>query len=234
MHGAVASGPRSYERTRWVSLALPIFIVEGFFMLLTNIDVIIVGHFMPPDQVAVYFAATKTLALVHMVYYAVRAGGAQRFSQYYASGERVRLAAFTRGILHWTFWPSLAMVLLLVVAGRWLLTLFGPSFGSGYALLLILSAGLLVRASTGPAESLLTMAGQQGSRRRSIQRPSCSMSRSTSPSSRASASSARPRRRPRRSPFSPSFSIGSPSRASASALPSSMPFAATRHMTEPV
>ena len=118
---------------------------------------------MEPDQVAIYFAAVKTLALVHFVYFAVRAGGAQRFSQYYASGDRARLEAFVRDTLHWTFWPSLAMVVLLCSssAGR-SSSCSGRSFGSGYPLLYILSVGLLFRASIGPAESLLTMAGQQG------------------------------------------------------------------------
>ena len=102
IRAVVPSGPRIYQPMLWVGVALPIFIVEGFFNLLTNVDIIIVGHFMEPDKVAVYFAAVKTLALVHFVYFAVRAGGAQRFSQYYVSGDRARLAAFTRDTLHWT------------------------------------------------------------------------------------------------------------------------------------
>ena len=117
---------------------------------------------MEPDKVAIYFAAAKTLVLVHFVYYAVKAGGAQRFSQYYATGDRARLAAFVHDTLHWTFWPSLAMVCLLLIFGKPLLMLFGANFADGYPLLFILSAGLLVRASIGPAETLLTMAGQQG------------------------------------------------------------------------
>ena len=54
------------------------------------------------------------------------------------------------------------MVILIFILGRPLLLLFGPQFGEGYPLLYILAIGLLVRASIGPAESLLTMAGQQG------------------------------------------------------------------------
>ncbi len=161
MHTVVPRGPRDYQPRTWVAIALPIFIVEGFFNLLTNVDIIIVGHFMEPDQVAIYFAAAKTLALVHFVYFSVRAGGAQRFSQYYANGDRLRLEAFVRDTLHWTFWPSLAMVLMLFVVGKQLLLLFGPNFGSGYPLLYILSIGILFRASIGPAETLLIMAGQQ-------------------------------------------------------------------------
>jgi len=158
----VPAGPRQFNTRLWLSIALPIFIVEGFFNLLTNVDIIIVGNMMEPGQVAIYFAAVKTLALVHFVYFAVRAGGAQRFSQYHSSGDQARLASFVRDTLHWTFWPSLAMVAVLLLVGRPLLLLFGPTFGSGYPLLFILSVGLLFRASIGPAESLLTMAGQQG------------------------------------------------------------------------
>jgi O-antigen/teichoic acid export membrane protein len=162
MRTVVPTGPRNYRPLAWVGIALPIFIVEGFFNLLTNVDILIVGHYMEPDQVAIYFAAAKTLALVHFVYFSVRAGGAQRFSQYYASGDQRRLKAFVRDTLHWTFWPSLAMILLLFAVGKYLLLLFGPNFASGYPLLYILSIGLLFRASIGPAESLLIMSGQQG------------------------------------------------------------------------
>ena len=158
----VPRGPRRYEPMLWITVALPIFIVEGFFNLLTNVDILIVGRLMAPEQVAIYFAAVKTMALVHFVYFSVRAGSAQRFSQYYAAGDTARLSAFVRDTLHWTFWPSLAMVGVLIVVGRFLLALFGPSFVEGYPVLFILSVGLLLRASIGPAETLLIMAGQQG------------------------------------------------------------------------
>ena len=162
MGKAVPRGPRRYLPWLWITVAVPIFVVEGFFNLLTNVDILIVGRLMAPEKVAIYFAAVKTMALVHFVYFSVRAGSAQRFSQYYAAGDDARLSAFVRDTLHWTFWPSLAMVAVLVVTGRFLLELFGPSFVEGYPVLFILSAGLLLRASIGPAETLLIMAGQQG------------------------------------------------------------------------
>jgi O-antigen/teichoic acid export membrane protein len=161
IRNVLGSGPREYQPGVWLAIALPIFIVEGFFNLLTNIDIIIVGYLQAPEQVAIYFAAVKTLALVHFVSFAVRAGSAQRFSQYYAAGDHARLEAFTRDTLHWTFWPSLAMVGVLLLIGKPLLLLFGESFGGGYWLLFILSVGLIFRAAIGSAESLLIMAGQQ-------------------------------------------------------------------------
>jgi len=49
----------------------------------------------------------------------------------------------------------------MVVAGQPLLMLFGKGFMEGYPVILILSVGLLARASVGPAERLLLMVGQQ-------------------------------------------------------------------------
>jgi O-antigen/teichoic acid export membrane protein len=161
MRRAVPPGPRSYAPSQWMAISLPIFVVEALFNLLTNVDIMLVGHFLAPDKVAVYYAAAKTLVLLHFVYYAVKAGSAQRFSQYYASGDRKQLAAFLRDTIHWTFWPTLALAVFLFVFGMPLLLLFGPTFGSGYPLLYILAVGILVRASIGPAEILLAMAGQQ-------------------------------------------------------------------------
>lgn len=157
----VPAGPRAYEPVAWLSVSMPIFLVEGFFFLLTNADVLMVGRFMPPEDVAVYFATVKTLAVVHFVYFAVKAGVAQRYAHFAHSGDRAGLAAFARETASWTFWPSLAMGVVVLMLGEFLLRLFGPGFDAGYPLLFVLVAGVVARASVGPAESLLTMTGNQ-------------------------------------------------------------------------
>lgn len=157
----VEPGPRAYEAKDWLAVSMPIFLVEGFFFLLTNADVLMVGHFMPPDDVAVYFATVKTLAVVHFVYFAVKAGVAQRYAHYAHSGDLEGLATFARETASWTFWPSLLMGVAVLLFGEFLLGLFGPGFEAGYPLLFVLVAGVVARASVGPAESVLTMSGNQ-------------------------------------------------------------------------
>ncbi len=158
---SVPAGPRAYEPKIWLTVSMPIFLVEGFFFLLTNADVLMVGRYMSPDDVAVYFATVKTLAVVHFIYFSVKAGVAQRYAHYAHSGDRIALAAFARETATWTFWPSVAMGLAVLVFGEFLLGLFGPDFKAGYPLLFVLVAGVVARASVGPAESLLTMSGNQ-------------------------------------------------------------------------
>jgi len=144
----------------WLMVAFPIFLIEGFYFMLTNADVIIVGIYLPPEKVAVYFAAAKTMALVHFVYFAVKAAAAQRFSALVSGTDRTALARFARQTVHWTFWPSLLVGGVVIAAGPFLLSLFGPSFQAGHLIMVILFAGILTKAMIGPGEVLLTMAGK--------------------------------------------------------------------------
>jgi len=144
----------------WFAVSLPIFLVESFFFLLTNADVLMVGAFMQPSDVGIYFATVKTLALVHFVYFSVKAGVAQRYAAY-THGDPGRLAAFARETVSWTFWPSVLMALVVLALGKPMLMLFGPDFDKGFPLLFLLVFGVVARAAVGPCESLLTMSGNQ-------------------------------------------------------------------------
>jgi O-antigen/teichoic acid export membrane protein len=156
-----APGPRRYEVLKWFSTAIPIFMVEGFYLLLTYTDVLMLQQFRPPDEVGIYYAAAKTLALVAFVYFSVSAATAPRFSEYHVAGDRDRLAAFLANTIQWTFWSSLIATAVILALGHDVLRLFGPHFVNGYPLLFILAVGLLARAAVGPAERLLNMVGEQ-------------------------------------------------------------------------
>jgi O-antigen/teichoic acid export membrane protein len=157
----VARGVRSYEIKTWLATSLPIVIVEGFYLLLAYTDVLVLQQFRPPEEVAVYYAAAKTLALVAFIYFSVSATAAHKFSSYHVAGDRSRLRAFLAQAIGWTFWPSLAATILVLALGRPLLRLFGPGFSDGYHLMFLLAVGLLARSAVGPVERLLSMLGEQ-------------------------------------------------------------------------
>jgi O-antigen/teichoic acid export membrane protein len=157
----VERGPKTYDFKIWLLTALPILMVEGFYSLLAYTDVLVLQYFRSPDEVAVYYAAAKTLALVTFIYYSVSATTGHRFSSYHISGDRTGLSALIAQSIRWTFWPSLAATVLLLLFGRPVLSLFGARFTEGYHLMFILAVGLLARAAIGPIERLLNMLGEQ-------------------------------------------------------------------------
>ncbi|MET0445557.1 MAG: lipopolysaccharide biosynthesis protein [Pseudorhodoplanes sp.] len=157
----VPPGEKSYDIPRWVVVSIPMFIVDCIYVLLMYVDVLILKQFRSPEEIAVYYAAAKTMALVSFVYFAVAAASAHKFSEYFEAGDRPRLASFVRDAIRWAFWPSLAACALVLALGWPLLRLFGERFVSGYELMFILSIGILARAAIGPGERFLSMVGEQ-------------------------------------------------------------------------
>jgi O-antigen/teichoic acid export membrane protein len=157
----IAPGPKRHAFRYWLVTSAPILLAEGFYLMLTYADILVLQQFRPPDEVAVYYAAAKTLALVSFIYYAISATSAHRFSVYHVAGDRAGLSAFIAQSINWTFWPSVAATALLLAIGQPLLRLFGEQFVNGYHLMFILAVGLLARAAIGPIERLLNMLGEQ-------------------------------------------------------------------------
>lgn len=157
----ISSIARVYQRRTWFLVALPIFMIEGFYFLLTYADILTLQLFVSPDQVAVYYAATKTLAPVAFIYFSVAAAVTHKFTAFHVAGERDKLERFLSDTIHWTFWPSLIAAIGLLLVGRFILSMFGAGFEEGYPLMFVLSIGLLVRAAVGPVERLLIMVGEQ-------------------------------------------------------------------------
>ena len=159
--GHIESGPKAYDIGGWLSVSLPILMVEGFYLLLSYTDVLVLQQFRSSEEVGVYFAVVKTLALVSFIHYAMSATTAHRFAEYHALGDRERLSAYVAHAIKWTFWPSLAATVLLLAFGKPLLWLFGPKFVVGYEIMFVAAIGLMVRAAVGPVERLLNMLGHQ-------------------------------------------------------------------------
>lgn len=154
-------GPKAYDISGWLAVSLPILLVESFYLLLSYTDVLVLQQFRPSDEVGVYFAVVKTLALVSFIHYAMSATTAHRFAEYNALGDKARLSAYVAHAINWTFWPSLAATIVLLALGKPLLWLFGPQFTVGYDIMFVAAIGLVVRAAIGPVERLLNMLGQQ-------------------------------------------------------------------------
>jgi O-antigen/teichoic acid export membrane protein len=157
----IEPGDKTYDFRGWLATSLPILMVEGFYLLLSYTDVLVLQQFRASEEVGIYFAVVKTLALVSFIHYAMSATTAHRFSEYHASGDRERLSAYVAHAIKWTFWPSLAATVVLLTFGKPLLWLFGPQFVKGYDIMFIAAIGLVVRAAIGPVERLLNMLGQQ-------------------------------------------------------------------------
>src|SRR5882672_1997203 len=161
LRGQIEPGAKAHDYRGWLAISLPILLVESFYLLLSYTDVLVLQQFRSSEEVGVYFAVVKTLALVSFIHYAMAATTAHRFAEYHALGDKARLSAYVAHAIQWTFWPSLGATVALLALGKPLLWLFGPQFVVGYDIMFIAAVGLVVRSAIGPVERLLNMLGHQ-------------------------------------------------------------------------
>lgn len=150
-----------YHAKFWIAASAPLVLVEGLYLLMTNTDIVLLGYFADPDDVGVYFAATRIANLMAFIFFSLNALAVPKFAELHGAGKHLELQRFVRGVIHAMFWPTLAAGVFLLVAGEFILGLFGAGFEAGYPLLALLMLGFLARAATGPTEYLLNMTGNQ-------------------------------------------------------------------------
>src|SRR3954447_14515373 len=62
--GHIEPGAKAYDFRGWLAVSLPILLVESFYLLLSYTDVLMLQQFRSSEEVGIYFAVVKTLALV--------------------------------------------------------------------------------------------------------------------------------------------------------------------------
>jgi O-antigen/teichoic acid export membrane protein len=147
---------------RWTLLRFswPLWLagLSGFALLWT--DTLLLGYFREADEVGIYRAAAQTALLLILPLTALNAIFSPKIAALYYGGEREKLARLFKATAYWSFSLTLPGFLLLLLAGREVLRLFGEEFVLGLGPLGVLAAAQLVNASTGSVGFALIMTGR--------------------------------------------------------------------------
>ena len=158
---AMPPGPRAYRLRQWTTATLPIGFVDLTLSAFNFVDVLILGLFMAPEAVGIYFAATRVFQLVAFAQYAASAATAQRYAAAWARADHAGLRDLLRGTARLTSLATLALGAGLLIAAPLLLALFGPGFSASFDVLAVLVCGAVVQSAFGPAEDCLNMLGAE-------------------------------------------------------------------------
>lgn len=146
-----------YETRAWMMLGGKLFFLAAIGIVLNRVDVLILGGLMGADKVGPYYAAIQLAALAVYGLNAVNTILAPMIAEKYTQKDHVGLGGLVHRAAWMTFLVTLAVSLVIVVLGRWLLSLFDPDFIVAYVPLLIVLAGQCFNAAIGPVGYILTM-----------------------------------------------------------------------------
>lgn len=158
---AISKARPAYETVRWWRTALPLTLLSGSQIVLSQTDTLAIGIILDAKQVGIYGAALKTSAWVPFILIAVNAIAAPLIASLYAQGDRRGLQQTISTVARWMFYPALVTAIGLISFAEPVLRLFGSEFAAAKGALIVLTLGQLVNVGSGSVGYLAIMTGHQ-------------------------------------------------------------------------
>jgi O-antigen/teichoic acid export membrane protein len=159
--GPIGAAP-IYQRRTWTRFAALMSLEGVLLFVLQWTDQLMVGLFLDAHQVGVYASALRLAMLVAVPLLAVNSIMGPTAASLHGAGETERLRVTFARMTWATAVVGLLVGAVLIVAGPFLLGLFGPEFVAGYPALVVLVVGQVVNAATGSVGVVLGMTGHAG------------------------------------------------------------------------
>lgn len=137
------------------------FFIQLMIIVESYYSVIIVGVLRPSSDVAIFSSALRTGILTSFILVAVNAIVAPKFSVFYKNKEFYNLkktAIFASRVTCFLATPTLVFI---VVFSKYIMSLYGEDFVSGWICLVIISLGQFINVLTGSVGYLLQMTGHE-------------------------------------------------------------------------
>jgi O-antigen/teichoic acid export membrane protein len=157
---AGAVSPR--QKRIWLTASLPLLVLSGLEDLTGYADVLMLALLAGPQDVAVYFAAARCLALGGFVAYAMTLVAGRRYALDFAGASRQELQRSISRSTVLTVGLTAGAVVATVFAAPLLLGAFGEAYGAGVPLVMILGIGMVAKSLSGQAQEALIVLGKQG------------------------------------------------------------------------
>jgi O-antigen/teichoic acid export membrane protein len=152
--------PGSLETKAMLAFSMPLVISNLFGIIAPRSDMLVIGTYLPSQDVAVYAAAFQTAAVLALILSAFDAAIMHTTGELLARQEFGKLRSVSKSASCWAFTLSLFVYVQLLLFAGDILRLFGPAFETGAACLVILALGHLFASAAVSATGIVLMSGR--------------------------------------------------------------------------
>ena len=147
-----------YESWAWWRSVLPLALIDGMNIINNQASTIILGFFVPYNEIGIYRVAIQISVLASFGLQAVNLVVAPRFAALYAKGDMARLQQLVTASARIILAMNVGITLGYIFLGRLFLRLiFGPAYIGAFIPLLILLVGQTMNSAAGSVAMLLNM-----------------------------------------------------------------------------
>lgn len=158
----VFRGDGTIKAAEVVRISSPLFVTNLAGQAMTGSSLWITGAFLTAEDVALYGAAWKLVALVSLPLLLMNSSVQPVIAQLYATKEINRLQNALRGTATLAGIPAATVLLMFIVSGESILgLLYGPHYEEAINVLIVLSLGQFANVATGSSNQILAFTGHQ-------------------------------------------------------------------------
>ncbi|MBX7109864.1 MAG: oligosaccharide flippase family protein [Chitinophagales bacterium] len=158
---AVSTATPLFDKANWNRIALSLFMVNGIYYYLSQVQLLILGSFRGASEAGVYAIAARLSDLEGYMLFALNVVMAPLISKLFAEGKKAELQSVMTRSLWFGLLFSLPLIFCFLFFPVFFLSLFGDEFGDGSLVLVLLTISQVVNFATGSVGYLLTMTGHQ-------------------------------------------------------------------------
>ena len=142
-----------------IKTAFPIFLVSLTETIYKNIDIIMIGWLCSAKEVGIYTVASRIAILSGFLLNVANSTVSPKFATIYDENKKPELEKLVQFVTIALFLISLAILIMSIGFGNFILSIWGLEFKSGHSVLVILAIGQFFNVATGTVGTLLTMTG---------------------------------------------------------------------------
>ncbi|MBX3436600.1 MAG: oligosaccharide flippase family protein [Planctomycetaceae bacterium] len=145
----------------WLVVAWPLLFVQLLNLLQNQSGTIMCGFLLNKEAAGLFAAVSRIASVLFLGLQAIGTIAAPTIAAMHHSGRRDEMERYVRRCAVASFGFAAAFALLMLVAGRSVLGLFGEEFLAGYVPMTAMLVGLALGAAAGPVNYVMMMTGHQ-------------------------------------------------------------------------
>jgi O-antigen/teichoic acid export membrane protein len=155
----VAAARRQFAQREWFTRARSMCLSASVEAMGQYAEVILLGFLVAPAAAATYFIAARLANIFAMISSGLNTYTVTQISTLHFAGETESLQHVLRSVMTVVFVLVTPLFILLVIAAPPILSMFGPSYATGYVPLVVLASASFIITLSGPASGILMMTG---------------------------------------------------------------------------
>jgi len=157
--GRVQTGRDSSEQSQWDSAARGLLLFLGAYQIVAQFDLLLLGILSDKTSIGIYASARQIASLGMLALFTFQIVASARIASAYSAGDRRSFSRIVDAVALSGAAFTFAYALFILIAGSWVLRLFGAEFVAGRTVLLWLIGAQVVNAIVGPAGTVVAMLG---------------------------------------------------------------------------